>query len=145
MAKRPSKEKKYVHLHWAFRNGPERNNIAKAASACGAYGLLKGEWTPHVGDATCPTCLEKARRAPEPERAPAPEPVAKVLRGDWSFEPGAIITVLKDNPQKPGTPKHFRWDQIWKHAGHKWERYRDDGGNPTTLRNAIKNNYARIG
>jgi hypothetical protein len=48
------------------------------------------------------------------------------------------------NPQSAGSSKHKRWSVVWQYGGKPWEQYRDAGGNPDTLRNAVKQKYVEV-
>jgi hypothetical protein len=145
---------KIIHLYSHWRQGTGGfAGIINASGLCGAKNLLREQMTVKLAEATCPRCLAKAKEAKAPkveERKKAKEtteePIVEKEKkrgrssgGEWPYAAGAVIKLLTSrNPTKPGTAKHKRWSILFAHNGKTWEEYRDAGGNPDTLKNALK-------
>jgi len=150
-----AKMAKTLHLHWAYRLPPSRTelNISKAIGVCASKQLKPDEWTREISECTCAKCLEIAHRAPELPKPSDALPAASIStakmapkdsKGKWNYPPGAHLEVIGDNPKEPGTPIYQRWQQVWDCNRKPWESFRDAGGNPTTLQNAIKAKKVRL-
>lgn len=55
-----------------------------------------------------------------------------------------IRYTAKDNPKKPGTGAHERWEKLRSFSGRTVGEYLDDGGNPATLLNAVSQGRAEM-
>lgn len=148
------KQPKTRHAHWLWHQGPAAlAGVKKAIALCGAKDLPASQVTCDTGEVTCAACqqLVALAKAP-PKAAPADSESADARRrgpkpgaGDWPWSAGARITLLtKVNPCKRGTAKHDRWSIVFEHDGKTWEEYREAGGNPETLRNAVKTSVATV-
>jgi hypothetical protein len=138
--------KSVVHLHWLWREGPRSSKeVTLGTSLCGVYNLLSAQFTPHLADATCDTCKDIAKRAPAVATPPAPNNEVISLRKRGSINEGGVIKMLvKHNPRKAGTPKHVRMGILMQHNGKTVKEFLKAGGNPLTLKNAIKENLVEV-
>lgn len=72
-------------------------------------------------------------------------PPASAGRGVKSvFNETQTISFEGKNPKKEGTGAHERWKKLIGHSGHEVGVFLRDGGNPTTLQNAIKSGRAKL-
>jgi hypothetical protein len=138
--------KSVVHLHWLWRKGPMASkNVTLGTSACGVYRLLPGQFTAHLADTTCDTCKEIAKQVPLVATPPAPNNEVISLRKRGSINESGIIKLLvKHNPRKAGTPKHSRMAILMQHNGKTVKEFLKAGGNPLTLKNAMKENLVEV-
>jgi hypothetical protein len=57
---------------------------------------------------------------------------------------GKITRAKQGNPKKAGTDAHGRWETLFKFDGKTVEQFLDNGGNPTTLKNAVAQGYVKV-
>jgi len=57
----------------------------------------------------------------------------------------AKIKLVDDkNPKKEGSDAHFRWNLLFQHDGKTVGAFIGQGGNPTTLKNAVKRGNVKV-
>lgn len=84
----------------------------------------------------------KKLRAPKPPKEPK-EPKVKKEVPPLDKEM-TICRLRDDNPKKPGTSAHERWEFLFRHTGRQVVDYQQAKGNMTTLANAIKMGYVEV-
>lgn len=84
----------------------------------------------------------KKLRKPKPPKEPK-EP--KVRKEVPPLDKEMTIHRLRDdNPKKPGTGAHERWEFLFRYAGRQVVDYQQAKGNMTTLANAIRMGYVEV-
>lgn len=79
-----------------------------------------------------------AKKKPEPEEGLEVKERPKELPLD------GVISYKGSNPKTPGTSAYFRWQRLRESTGMTVGAFKKDGGNMTTLRNAITQGRAEI-
>lgn len=90
----------------------------------------------------------KVKQARQPRAAAdgterAPRPVGKASDAD-TLPKDATIAILKAHGRKPGTGKWQRAELVVAHKGQTVAAFLTAGGNPTTLKNAVKEKWVGL-
>jgi hypothetical protein len=144
-----SKETGITHLHWGWNDEKAKKRdplhiISIGIAVCGAGNLPRGTFFNDPAKVTCKKCLARMKNQPPPEPEPEPEPVKK--RSNRVSDEALIGTIVKlrDNPRKAGSGAHTRMNFLLEYAGKSVAEYAKDGGNLTTLKNAIQMKVVKL-
>jgi len=135
-----------IHLHWLWHMGEKAiHQVTKGISLCGAKELPPSDFVVALDDATCERCKQIATQIKEETPPPPiigvqkPKAVVNIPDGD------AIIRMkVKHNVRKPGSGAAERFRVLLDHDGKKVQEFISAGGNPETLKNAIKDGNAEV-
>lgn len=146
------KNNEIVHLHWSYGK-PIPNflfeEISLGISLCGTKQLPRGLFVLDKSVATCPECLESAKKGPVefvlPPKSPKPLSVPSASRSTLQKPTeGCIKVLVKNNPRKPGSGKYERMALLLKHDGKTVAEFAASGGNLETLKNAMRENIVEV-
>jgi hypothetical protein len=136
-----------IHLHWLWHMGPRAiHQVTKGMSLCGARDLPPGDFVIILEDATCERCREIATNIKE-ETPPEPTAVITAQKPKVVNIPDgdAVIKMkVKHNIRKPGSGAAERFRVLLDHDGKRVQEFILAGGNPETLKNAIKDGNAEV-
>jgi hypothetical protein len=137
-----------IHLHWLWHMGPKAVlGLTKGISLCSQKDLPPSQIAVDLEVATCERCKQIATQIKEETPPPpmaiigAQKPKAVVNIPDGE----AIIRMkVKHNVRKPGSGAAERFRVLLDHDGKKVQEFISAGGNPETLKNAIKDGNAEV-
>jgi hypothetical protein len=137
-----------IHLHWLWHMGPKTaEGVTKGASLCGKLKLPRDKFVSFKEDATCERCLQLAIRVKSEEPSPPPKQTPQQMIKKVKNVPdgaGTIKMLVKTNIKKPGSGQATRFGVLLRHDGKTVKEFLAAGGNPETLKNAIKDGNAEI-
>lgn len=140
-----------IHLHWLWHMGPKAIvGVTKAISLCGEKDLPPEQIAVELEQATCERCKQITTEIKEatPPPPPAPNPIERMKGKRYVYNiPDGSLTIrllVEHNPKKIGSAAAERFRVVMNHDGKTVQEFLSAGGNPETLKNAMRDNYVEV-
>lgn len=136
-----------IHLHWLWHMGPKAIvGVTKAISLCGEKDLTPDDIAVDLEQATCERCQQIATEVKQETPTAPIVATEKKVRPVHNIPDGALTIrmLVEHNIKKVRSGAFDRFKMLMEYDGRKVQEFLAAGGNPETLKNAMRDGYAEV-